>query len=117
MVKRAVNLRGSPTVPPQGTVDDGRIGLPIQFGAVAAFGLRVMQVLEDLDPGDLFDVVQFVRDAVFVAKFAFDAAEGAFVCSIQPGVLASVSHLGARGAGGLVLASGTKNGPDGCPPS
>ena len=79
MFKRAVDLRRSPKVRTEGAVYDGRVGLTVEFRAVAAFSFKIVQVFEELDPRNLFHVIQFVRDAVFVSKFAFDAVEGVFV--------------------------------------
>lgn len=50
VVKLAIGLGCGPVVPAEGPVDDRGIVVTFEFGAVPAFCLQVMQVLEEQDP-------------------------------------------------------------------
>jgi len=93
VVKGSVQLWCCPAVPAESAVDDGGVGLTVQFSPVAAFGFKVMQVLEELDPRNLFNVIQFGCNAVLGPKGALDAVEGVFLHQIPPVASSAVTHL------------------------
>ncbi len=92
VVKLAVRLGRGPFVPAMCAVDDRGVIVAIEFGSVAAFSLEVVQVFEEQDSGRLFDVVQFVGNAVLVPKLPLDLVECVSVQSLPLTDLASKSH-------------------------
>lgn len=59
-------------------VEDRRVLPPFQLGDVCPFCLKVIEILQEEDPGGLLDIVQLGRCPLFGAEGLIDVVEGVF---------------------------------------